>query len=153
MRKIIVVLVMLGFIACNGDVLYNHHVKIPDAVWNKNHKVTHLIPIEEPTNAKIDLAVRFIDAIPFGKIKVLLSITSPSKEVRSYEKVVELKKEKDIDKGMAISLDKEETVIDHFTFMETGTYQIDIQQMMNAELLPLIQEVGLVVHKLEKPVQ
>ena len=147
---IVLALLLLTLMSCNFNRIYNKHEGIPELVWRRAYVLTFEVDIQDISIPyDIDVAVRHAEGFPNKVLKIKASLTNPSGETLTnpFDLVLADEDGKWIGSGMGQIWDTEVSILDDFRFQEVGTYTFMIEHNMNAEMVPLVMEIGLVVDK------
>jgi gliding motility-associated lipoprotein GldH len=155
MKKTIFLLAMLSTLlsACSKNKVYEKYIKIDNYKWKRDKLITFDVDIKN-TNSNYDviLALRHTTYYAFANIKVNVTITFPSGEMRTRDYNIFLRDADGSFKGDGAGdlWDITYPVFDDITFPDVGNYKFEVQNVMPIVELPDIMDVGLIVRKAEK---
>jgi gliding motility-associated lipoprotein GldH len=143
-----IIIVLLMFSACQQGNIYNEHHKFENYTWHRFEKVTFEIPITDAgTKGDIIFTIRHITQYPYPNLPVYIILNTPSGEERILEKDIRLVDGNESFTGdVAGDLwDVEEVLWPGFYFTESGTYTIEIENLIPKMGIPGLVDVGIYV--------
>jgi len=154
MKKTIVLLVLLSTIltSCSKNKVFEKYIKIDNNKWKRDNIITFNVDIKDvKSNYDITLALRHSTYYSFANIKVNVTLTFPSGDVRTRDFNIFLRNQDGSFKGDGAGdlWDITCPVFNQITCPDPGTYKIEVQNIMPIMELPDIMEVGIIVRKSE----
>jgi len=149
MKKIVVLFsLVLALVSCESDDIYSEHTVFSDLVWQKTNQPKFTFEITKEENYEIDLEFRLIDGYPYQNIRINMLLSDENGNKVQQLINLEVQKEEGIYEGevMGDFIDIEKTLIQDTT-LSKGKYTIVLEQMMEANALAFINEVGIVVEE------
>ncbi len=155
MKKAIIMLAIIPLIltSCSKNKVFEKYTKIENYKWKRDKLITFDVDIKDPkTNYDVTLALRHTTYYAFANIKVDVSVTFPSGELRTkyYNIFVRNTDGSFLGQGAGDLWDLTYPVFTDMTFPEAGIYKFEVQNVMPIMELPDIMDVGLIVRKSEK---
>jgi gliding motility-associated lipoprotein GldH len=152
MKKTIVLLLLLSTIltSCSKDKVFEKYIKIENNKWKRDNIITFNVDIKDAKpNYDITLALRHTPYYSFANIKVNVTLTFPSGDIRTRDFNIFLRNPDGSFKGdVAGDLwDINYPVFNEITFPDPGIYKIEVQNIMPIVELPDIMDVGMIVRK------
>ncbi len=145
---IILLFLLVGIAACDSNVIYRHHLLIPNSIWGRENGLLFFMPIEKPiARATFELTIRHTTRIPYRKTRFIIRIESPSGAIRTDTCVASIrdKEGKLLGRGLGDLWDLDIPILEGYVIDQVGMYEIEIQQAMSRNQLASIQDVGVVV--------
>ena len=144
------ILLSIGFVSCNGDVLTSQITTLPEEGWKTENKLTYTVDVTDNTPYyNVFLNVRHADSYPFSNVFVFLSTTNPSGKttVDTLECVLANKKGEWQGDGAGDIWDNKIPLKQNLKFPQTGKYTFVFEQGMRLNPLPLIMDFGITIEK------
>ena len=144
------ILLSVGFVSCNGDVLTSQITTLPEEGWKTENKLTYTVDVTDNTPYyNVFLNVRHADSYPFSNVFVFLSTTNPSGKttVDTLECVLANKKGEWQGDGAGDIWDNKIPLKQNLKFPQTGKYTFVFEQGMRLNPLPLIMDFGITIEK------
>lgn len=144
------ILLSVGFVSCNGDVLTSQITTLPEEGWKTENKLTYTVDVTDNTPYyNVFLNVRHADSYPFNNVFVFLSTTNPSGKttVDTLECVLANKKGEWQGDGAGDIWDNKIPLKQNLKFPQTGKYTFVFEQGMRLNPLPLIMDFGITIEK------
>ena len=147
-----VILVGLSFcmISCQHDKTYEEYKKMDKQSWNRFNILKFEVPVNDTqTPTDIILSIRHLPEFQIMELPINMTIYMPSGEMRSAEEVLKFteKDGKSRSECLGDLCDITFNLREDFTFSETGTVRIEIENKWPKVELPGILEVGLILRK------
>lgn len=149
MKKIIYLLLLTGFVACNPNRIYKEYEGIPGMVWESGNKLKFEAEIEDTISTyKLIVAVRHTTYFSYSNLIINLTTTTPAGRQNEKKYELQLKDENGDWKALGAGdyWDIEIPVNKSIRFYETGTYKFEIEQLLAGQL-PMVMEIGLIIEK------
>jgi gliding motility-associated lipoprotein GldH len=155
MKKTILLLVIISALltSCSKNKVFEKFTKLDNYKWKRDNLITFNVDIKDvSTNYDVTLALRHTTYYAFANIKVNVTLTFPSGEMRTRDYNIFIRNPDGSFKGDGAGdlWDITYPVFTDITFPETGTYKFEVQNVMPIMELPDIMDVGLTVRKAEK---
>lgn len=147
----IIALIAVVFLTqgCDNKRVYEENKEIPDALWNRNHKVYFDVEISDTINPhNIFVNIRNSGEYPYRNL--YLFITSKSKNITvrdTFECLLADEKGKWFGSGLGDLWDNQIPYKRNIRFPHKGKYTFEYEQAMRTESLPLIVDVGLRIER------
>ena len=156
MNRFLLFITIIGVLvlsACDPSNIYEKHLQTNNLQWHTDDIKSFTVNIDD-TALYYDLhtAVRYIDNCPYPEITVKMTVNYNNNSVIEKEGVVNIK-DKDGEYIGDVSgnmWDCDNIIIDNYKFNHTGEYIVTIQAVNPEKVYSLIQDVGLIVKKVEK---
>lgn len=156
MKQALLTLTILGFllVACDSTKVYEEFSDFEDAFWHQDSVITFQFEIEN-ANQPYNLIAHFRNSqsYPFYNMYYNYTLRNDGGEVLSEKQMeIELFDAKTGEpKGSGIGdlFDNSQLVLDNYTFPESGSYSVDLQQYMRRDTLPYVLSVGWRVETIE----
>jgi gliding motility-associated lipoprotein GldH len=137
-------------ISCQNDKTFEQYKKLDKQSWNRFNILKFEIPVHDTqTPVDIVLAIRHLPEFQIRELPINMTIYMPSGEMRSAEEVLKFteKDGKSRSECLGDLCDITFNLREDFTFSETGTVRIEIENKWPKVELPGILEVGLILRK------
>jgi gliding motility-associated lipoprotein GldH len=144
------ILLSIGFVSCNGDVLTSQITTLPEEGWKTENKLTYTVDVIDNTPYyNVFLNVRHADSYPFSNVFVFLTTTNPSGTITvdTLECVLANKKGEWQGDGAGDIWDNKIPLKQNLKFPQTGKYTFVFEQGMRLNPLPLIMDFGITIEK------
>ena len=152
MRKIIALFgIVLLLVACEADNIYSERTVFSDLLWSKTVQPSFTFEIKKEQNYRINLELRLIYDYPYKNIKMDMLFTGENGEKQSFPIDFIVQEERGVYNGdiMGDFIDYKETLISD-TVLAAGKYTIVLDQLMEENALPFVNEVGIVVEEVKQ---
>jgi gliding motility-associated lipoprotein GldH len=155
MKKTILLLAIISalFTSCSKNKVFEKFIKLDNYKWKRDNLIHFDVDIKDvKTNYDVTLALRHTTYYPFANIKVNVTITFPSGEMRTRDYNIFIRNTDGSFKGDGAGdlWDITYPVFTDITFPDVGVYKFEVQNVMPVMGLSDIMDVGLVVRKAEK---
>lgn len=159
MKKILKVIFVLTivtiFSSCNKSQVYKEFKTLPNYTWERIEKGKSIefdnINIENEEDVyDISFHIRHTPYITEDEIKFKMKITSPSSIVRESVHTIKLKDKEGkewLGSAMGDIIDLQVDVKTFYSFIEKGTYKVELVNMGQKYQLQGIMEVGIEINK------
>ena len=153
--RLYIVFVLLFFVSCDRNKIYEKYKGIPNAVWNTNEPVKFDFEIKDTTElCNLYINIRCSDNYPYRNLYMFMKTTRPdgSKSIDTLEFYLLDIKGKPLGECSG-DVCNNRFLIDHdFHFPQPGRYEFELKQAMRTEggNLPLIMGVGMRLEKANK---
>jgi gliding motility-associated lipoprotein GldH len=137
-------------ISCQHDKTYEEYKKMDKQSWNRFNILKFEVPVNDTqTPTDIILSIRHLPEFQIRELPINMTIYMPSGEMRSAEEVLKFteKDGKSRSECLGDLCDITFNLREDFTFSETGTIRIEIENKWPKVELPGILEVGLILRK------
>jgi len=141
-----------SMISCRSDKTFEQYKKLDKQSWNRFNILKFEIPISDTqTTVDIILALRHLPEFQIMELPINMTIYMPSGEMRTAEEVLKFieKDGKRLSECLGDLCDITFNLREDFTFSETGTVRIEIENKWTKVELPGILEVGLILRTSE----
>jgi gliding motility-associated lipoprotein GldH len=155
MKKTILLLIIISalFTSCSKNKVFEKFIKLDNYKWKRDNLITFNVDIKDvSSNYDVTLALRHTTYYAFANIKVNITVTFPSGEMRTKDYNIFIRNPDGSFKGDGVGdlWDITSPVFTDITFPDVGIYKFEVQNVMPIMELPDIMDVGLVVRKAEK---
>lgn len=153
MRQLIFILIIISFIGCKRDVVYEKQTIIENNIWyriDRNHLLKFEADIKDTSRAyTVYISVRYLKTIQFNQLRIGLSMYSPENEERYSEHYIELKDSQGAIKGVTAdsAYNLEYPMLKRIKFSEPGKYKFEVENLMDKYEIPGIMQIGLSIKK------
>jgi gliding motility-associated lipoprotein GldH len=149
-RNCFIALVLLLFISCDRNVIFEKNVELPDNHWEVKNVVDFETDIQDtvtPHNLYINL--RNAGGYPFSNIFLFFTTSSPSGKMErdTVELTLADPSGKWLGNGLGDIWDNRVLFKENFRFPEKGVYKFALEQAMRVDPLPQIMDVGIRIEK------
>lgn len=137
---------LLILFSCDPGRVYEENIKIPDGIWEKDHKVSFEVFIDDTTSAhNLYVNVRNTSLYPFSNLYLFITTTAPSGHTirETFEIILCDEKGKWLGSGLGDIWDLQQVYKKNVRFAQRGKYTIEYQQGMRMDRLPFVLDVGL----------
>lgn len=151
-KLLLIVLTGLSFslVSCRNDKIFEQYQKMDKQSWNRFNILKFEIPVNN-TQSSVDiiLAIRHLPEFQVTELPINMTIYMPSGEMRSAEDVLNFTEKSGESRSECLGdlCDITFNLREDFTFSETGTVRIEIENKWPKVELPGILEVGLIARK------
>lgn len=151
--KYLVFLFLLILSACTNNKIFEKYIKTGNNIWKRDDIKKFEVPIEDTLSLyDVTIAIRHSSYYAFANIKVNLTISYPSGDMRTKEFNIFVRNEDGSFKGDGAGdlWDVAYPALQGVSFPFKGTYVFEIQNVMPLMETPDIMDVGLIVRKSKK---
>jgi gliding motility-associated lipoprotein GldH len=137
---------LLILLSCDPGMVYEKNIKIPDGIWEKDHKVSFEVFINDTISAhNLYVNVRNTSLYPFSNLYLFIKTTAPSGHTiqETFEITLCDEKGKWLGSGLGDIWDLQQVYKKNVRFAQRGKYTIEYQQGMRMDRLPFVLDVGL----------
>lgn len=137
---------LLILLSCDPGRVYEKNIKIPDGIWEKDHKVSFEVFIDDTVSAhNLYVNVRNTSLYPFSNLYLFIETTAPSGHTirETFEITLCDEKGKWLGSGLGDIWDLQQVYKKNVRFAQRGNYTIEYQQGMRMDRLPFVLDVGL----------
>ncbi len=148
-----VVLMMLIFISCDQDLVYEKSVRIPGSEWSRYHIPVFEVDITDTLNLhNLLINIRNTGEYPRSNLFLFISATSPvGAFVRdTLELILAEPSGKWKGRGFGSVWQNRFIYRQNVRFPDKGKYKFEFEQAMRIDELPGVLDVGLRVEKLQR---
>ncbi len=152
MKKIIVLFsIALLLVSCESENLFSDRAVFSDLLWHKKDKPSFTFEIKKEQAYQLNLELRLIYDYPYKNIKMEMLFTGENGEKQSFPIDFIVQEERGVYNGeiMGDFIDYKETLISD-TVLAAGKYTIVLDQLMEENALPFVNEVGIIVEEVKK---
>ncbi|MBP7498082.1 MAG: gliding motility lipoprotein GldH [Bacteroidales bacterium] len=156
MRQLIFILIVISFIGCKRDVVYEKQTIIENNIWYRIDR-NHLLKFEaEIKDIYMDYTVyiklRYKTSYSFNNLKIGFCMYSPENEERYSEHNLQLKNKDGsfIGSRSGDYRDFEFPLLKNIEFSESGKYKFELENLMDKYEIPGIMQIGISVKKEKK---
>ncbi len=138
--------------ACTTNQIYNHHINIPNYIWNRDHKVQLKVAVpEQVSQANVSLTLRYAYQYQHPNLKFEMLIKSPDEESIAVANIhnVSITNEEGKPLGSGLGDIWDITIPLHTAIpLSKGTYEYELLHLMRPQMLSGVMAVGLIVEKI-----
>ncbi|MEI6851732.1 MAG: gliding motility lipoprotein GldH [Bacteroidota bacterium] len=155
MKKTILLLIIISALlpSCSQNKVFEKYTKLDNNKWKRDNLIRFDVDIKDVnTNYDVTLALRHTTYYAFANIKVNVTLTFPSGDMRTRDYDIFIRNSDGSFKGEGAGdlWDITYPVFNDITFPDVGTYKFEVQNVMPIMELPDVMDVGLIVRKAEK---
>jgi len=151
--KYLVFLLLLILSACTNNKIFEKYIKTGNNVWKRDNVIKFEVPVDDTLSMyDVTIAIRHSSYYAFANIKVNLTISYPSGDMRTKEFNIFVRNEDGSFKGDGAGdlWDVTYPALQGVSFPFKGTYIFEIQNVMPLMETPDVMDVGLIVRKSKK---
>jgi gliding motility-associated lipoprotein GldH len=137
---------LLILLSCDPARVYEKNIKIPDGVWEKDHKVSFEVFIDDTVSAhNLYVNVRNTSLYPYSNLHLFIETTAPSGHAirETFEVTLADERGKWLGSGLGDIWDLQQIYKKNVRFAQRGKYTIVYQHGMRVDRLPFVLDVGL----------
>ena len=152
MRKLVIILgiLLVTFSSCNKNKIYEKRLEFENYTWNRLKPLFFDISISDiKSEYNIYFTLRHITQYPYDKLKINLTITSPSGDERTtvHNFIVKDADGKFTGEGTGDLWDIKLLVKGNISFNKPGVYKIQIDNLMDYFDVVGLVDFGVIVEK------
>lgn len=155
LKIVFVLLLVVGFYSCNKSQVYKEFKTLPNYTWERIEKgksisFDDVVINKEDEVYDISVHVRHTPYVTEDEIKFKMKITSPSSIVRESVHTIKLKDKEGkewLGSAMGDIIDLQVDVKTFYSFIEKGTYKVELVNMGQKYQLQGIMEIGLEINQ------
>ena len=143
---------LLALSSCDPDRVYEKNIKIPDGIWDKDHKVSFEVFIDDTTSAhNLYVNVRNTSLYPFSNLYLFIETKAPSGHTirDTFEVILADNRGKWLGSGLGDIWDLQQMYKKNVRFAQRGNYSFQYQQAMRMDKLPFILDTGLRIERVK----
>ncbi|HNW68893.1 MAG TPA: gliding motility lipoprotein GldH [Bacteroidales bacterium] len=151
--KYLAFLLLLMLSACTNNKIFEKYIKTGNNIWKRDNVIKFEVPVEDTLSMyDVNIAIRHSSYYAFANIKVNMTISYPSGDMRTKEFNIFVRNEDGSFKGDGAGdlWDVTYPALQGVSFPFKGTYVFEIQNVMPLMETPDIMDVGLIVRKSKK---
>ena len=140
-------LLVLGMMSCNKNVVYSHYEHTPTAGWEKNDTLfLEIPPVNQSGVYEEVLGIRILNDFPFQKLTLVVDQMIYPKVQNIHEHFeCSLIDEQGVIEGHGIGHIQYEFPLREITLEEGDSIRIGIRHNMKREVMPSIADIGIKV--------
>lgn len=149
-RNLLLAVMVITISSCGGGKLYEKYTDIENYRWQRDQPVSFSVNIKDvSTPCDVLLCIRHSSAYPYANILIAMRMTTPSGEVRNRDYNFQLRNTDGsfLADGMGDLWDITLPLYEKISLQESGTYNIEIQNIMPYVYTDDIMQVGLIIKK------
>ena len=149
-NKIALLLItLLGLVACDHQTVYHHYEHASESGWDKNDTLKYFVsPIQEPGSYQEDVELRVVNTFPFLSITLVVEQTVfPLGQTTRQSLECSLMNEEGHPTGTGISFYQYSFPLKKLELNQGDSIQINIIHNMKRESMPGIADVGVKISK------
>jgi gliding motility-associated lipoprotein GldH len=138
--------------SCDPSRVYEKNIKIPDGIWEKEHKVGFEVFIDDTASAhNLYVNVRNTSLYPFSNLYLFIETMAPSGHTirDTFEVILADDRGKWLGSGLGDIWDLQQIYKRNVRFAQRGNYFIQYQQAMRMDRLPFVLDTGLRIERTE----
>jgi gliding motility-associated lipoprotein GldH len=143
---------LLILFSCDPSRVYEKNIKIPDGIWDKDHKVSFEVFIDDTASAhNLYVNVRNTSLYPFSNLYLFIETTAPSGHAirDTFEVILADDRGKWLGSGLGDIWDLQQIYKRNVRFAQRGYYSFQYQQAMRMDKLPFVLDTGLRIERVK----
>lgn len=151
-NKIILLLIMLmGLYSCGKQTVFEKYEKFENNTWNKSKILSFDVPIDNINKSyDVYVVVKNTDNYTYNNLYIGVYINTPAGDTRFKDYYIDLRNEDRSFTGKLINSlwETKVKIMEKATFTKAGIHKFEIYNFMQYVSLSDINEIGLVVEKI-----
>ena len=151
---LLLVLLLIFFTSCDSSKVYEDFTDFDEAFWHQDSIISFSFNIEDATKPyHLKAQFRNAQSYPYHNMYYRYTLKDANDSVLSEEQkqifLFDPKTGEPNGSGLGDVFDNSQTVLENYTFTNSGTYSVDLKQFMRLDTLHSILSVGWRVENVE----